>query len=153
MSTSVLLKRSETFQISATKKFSENSTASHLYCDEALLQEHNSCPSEAHSQSAVNLSVQRSGLLKVWRRVRAHLSDGHGAEDVEEDEGAVGVILAKQVTVRQPLDVRQRHEGQLRHDPAIEAENRRTAVSGLHPHFSTITYLDLISSKLGIDSW
>lgn len=82
--------------------------------------------------------------------MEAHLSDGHGAEDVEEDEGAVGVIFAQQVTVRQPLDVRQRHEGQLCHDPAIETEHRRPSV-----HFNpgpqdqpTIKYVDLIGNHL-----
>lgn len=56
----------------------------------------------------------------LWRCNR-YLSDGHGAEDVQEDEGAVGVILAQQVTVRQALDVGQRHERQLGHNSAVKA--------------------------------
>ena len=33
-----------------------------------------------------------------------YLSDGHGAEDVEEDEGAVCEVLTHEVAVRQTLD-------------------------------------------------
>ena len=31
------------------------------------------------------------------------MPDGHGAQDVEEDEGAVGEIVAQQVAVRETL--------------------------------------------------
>lgn len=58
----------------------------------------------------------------MWRR---YLSDGHGAEDVEEDKGAVGVILAQQVAMWKTLDVGQRHERQFGHNSSIEAENNK----------------------------
>lgn len=63
--------------------------------------------------------------VKVGARVGrtdGYLSDGHGAENVEEDEGAVGVVFAQQVAVRQALDVGQRHEGQLGHHAAVKTE-------------------------------
>ena len=31
------------------------------------------------------------------------LPDRHGAEDVQEDKAAVGVVIAQQITVRKPL--------------------------------------------------
>lgn len=37
--------------------------------------------------------------LKQIKLCTTYLSDGHGAEDVEEDEGAVSVILAEQVAM------------------------------------------------------
>lgn len=47
---------------------------------------------------------------KNVRLNRKYLSDGHCAQDVEEDKRAVGVIFAQQITVRQSLDVRQWYE-------------------------------------------
>lgn len=45
-------------------------------------------------------------LLHTCRRQRCtHLPDRHCAEDVEEDEGAVSVILTQKVAVGQTLDV------------------------------------------------
>lgn len=63
--------------------------------------------------------------FRLWKRSFGYLSDGHGAEDVEEDKGAVRVVLAQQVAVRQPLDVRQRHKRQLGHHPSIKAGRKR----------------------------
>lgn len=63
--------------------------------------------------------------LGLWNRSFGYLSDGHGAEDVEEDEGAVRVVLAQQVAVRQPLDVRQRHKRQLGHHSSIKTGRKR----------------------------
>ena len=48
------------------------------------------------------------------------LSDGHGAEDVEEDEAAVGHIIAQQVPVGQALHPVDRCEGQLGHNATIK---------------------------------
>ena len=48
------------------------------------------------------------------------LPDRHGAEDVEEDERTVSVVLAGQVAVRQALDPRDGRERQLGHHPAVE---------------------------------
>ena len=52
----------------------------------------------------------------------AHLSDGHGAEDVEEDEGAVCEVITHEVAVRQTLDQGEGGEGKLRHDMAVKPE-------------------------------
>lgn len=57
-----------------------------------------------------------------------YLSDGHGAEDVKEDKGAVRVILPQQVAVRQPLDVGKGHEWQLGHDSSVKAEQNKWEV-------------------------
>lgn len=48
------------------------------------------------------------------------LPDGHGAEDVEEDEGAVREVLAHEVPVREALHPGDGGEGQLGHDLAVE---------------------------------
>lgn len=63
--------------------------------------------------------------MSSCRKCRGYLSDGHGAEDVEEDKGAVCKILAQQVAVGQPLDVGQRHERQLGNYSSIKAEQKR----------------------------
>ena len=57
------------------------------------------------------------------------LPDRHGAEDVEEDERTVSVVLAGQVAVRQALDPRDGRERQLGHHPAVETSkiNRQTS--------------------------
>ena len=52
----------------------------------------------------------------------AHLSDGHGAEDVEEDEGAVCEVITHEVAVRQTLDQGEGGEGKLCHDMAVKPE-------------------------------
>lgn len=54
-----------------------------------------------------------------------YLSDRHGAEDVEEDKGAVGVVFTQQVAVRQPLNVGQRNKRQFGHNPSIEAARQK----------------------------
>lgn len=80
------------------------------------------------------------------------LSDGHGAEDVEEDEGAVGVVLAQQVAVRQSLDVGQRRERQLGHYSPIKDGVEHSHQSGkaeadgkhgLHPHHRQVSVVVL----------
>ena len=55
---------------------------------------------------------------------QTHLSDGHGAEDVEEDEGAVGDITAHQVAVRDALQQREGLERQLCHHTTIKPRQR-----------------------------
>lgn len=50
----------------------------------------------------------------------AHLSDGHGTEDVEKDEGTVRIIFTREVTMREPLDPGDWHKRKLGHNPAIE---------------------------------
>ena len=53
------------------------------------------------------------------------LSDGHGAEDVDEDEGAVEVVVTHQVPVRQVLQDADGHEGQLGHDATVKTGEKR----------------------------
>ena len=48
------------------------------------------------------------------------LSDGHGAEDVEEDEAAVGHIVTQEIPVAQSLDPVDGGEGELGHHSAVE---------------------------------
>ena len=48
------------------------------------------------------------------------LSDGHGAEDVEEDEAAVGHVIAQQVAVGQALHPVDRCERQLGHNATVK---------------------------------
>ena len=55
-----------------------------------------------------------------------YLSDGHGAEDVEEDEGAVGEVLPQKVAMGQALDVGDGGEGQFGHDPSVKATHNGT---------------------------
>ena len=50
-----------------------------------------------------------------------HLSDGHGAEDVEKDEGAVGVVLTRQVAVGNTLDQGDGGEGKVGHHSPIKS--------------------------------
>lgn len=63
--------------------------------------------------------------------VCVYLSDGHGAEDVEEDEGAVGVILAQQVAMWKSLDVWEGHERQFCHHSSIKAERGKSETEGV----------------------
>lgn len=66
------------------------------------------------------------------------LSDGHSAKDVEEYEGAVSVVLSKEIAVRQTLDIGQGHKGQLGHNPPIKNrvehshQGRKTEANGKH---------------------
>lgn len=66
------------------------------------------------------------------RGVTTHLSDRHGAQNVQEDEGAVCGVVSQQVPMRQPLDVRERREGQLCHHSTVKSgkENKRIAIFG-----------------------
>lgn len=53
------------------------------------------------------------------------MSNRHGAQDVEEDEGTVGVIFTKKVTMRETLDIRQRDEWKFGHNTTIKARMER----------------------------
>lgn len=72
-----------------------------------------------------NFSTRWATTAPPWVCCRSYLSDGHGAEDVEEDKGAVCVILAQQVAMRQALDVGERHEWQPGHDSSVEAKQKK----------------------------
>lgn len=65
-------------------------------------------------------------------RVATHLANGHGAEDVQEDEGTVRGVVPQQVAMRQSLDVGEGRERELRHHSAVKSEKgkQRTAVFG-----------------------
>ena len=46
--------------------------------------------------------------------------DGHGAEDVEEDEAAVGHVVTQEIPVAQSLDPVDGGEGELGHNATIK---------------------------------
>jgi len=48
------------------------------------------------------------------------LANGHGAQNVEEDEGAVRVVIAGKIPVAQTLDPGDGRKGQLGNDTAVE---------------------------------
>ena len=48
------------------------------------------------------------------------LTNGHGAQDVEEDEGAVGHVFARQIAVRNALEPGNGLKGQFGDDAAVE---------------------------------
>ena len=50
-----------------------------------------------------------------------YLANGHGAENVEEDEGAVGKVGAGEVPMGQALDEADRREWQLGNHSSVEA--------------------------------
>ena len=52
-----------------------------------------------------------------------HLSDGHGAENVEEDEGAVCCVTAHEIAVGQILEYGERSERQLSHHMPVKPGN------------------------------
>lgn len=58
--------------------------------------------------------------------VVTHLSDGHGAENIEEDEGTVCGVIAQQVSMRQSLDVGQGSKRELCHHSTIKSEKEKT---------------------------
>jgi len=62
-------------------------------------------------------SRARRGEAKQFLEVG---SDAHGAEEVEEDHGAVGGIVPRQSAVAHPLDERDGREGQLGDGAALE---------------------------------
>lgn len=51
----------------------------------------------------------------------SHLSDAHGAQDVKEDEGAISIVIPKQIAVAEALQPRDGNEGQLGHHTPIKA--------------------------------
>ena len=79
---------------------------------------------------------------------RGYLSDGHGAEDVEEDKGAVCKILAQQVAVGQPLDVGQRHKRQLGHYSSVKAEQKWDNSVRANIHTNTFVLLFIVCCVL-----
>lgn len=74
-----------------------------------------------------SIFVQSHSVKGIDRNLilSCYLSDGHGAEDVEEDKGAVSVIFAQQVAMRQSLDIRKWHERQFGHDSSIKTEEKQ----------------------------
>lgn len=72
-----------------------------------------------------NVFTKLLAIYIFWRCL-GYLSDRHGAQDIQENEGAVSEILSQQVTVRQALDVGQRHKRQLGYDSTVEAEENTT---------------------------
>lgn len=64
-------------------------------------------------------------LLQACKRQWCtHLPDRHCAENVEEDEGAVSVILTQKVAVGQALDVWEGDKRKLCHHSAIKSEKK-----------------------------
>lgn len=58
--------------------------------------------------------------------VATHLANGHGTEDVQEDEGTVRGVIPQQVSMRQSLDVGEGGERELRHHSTIKSEKEKT---------------------------
>lgn len=58
-----------------------------------------------------------------------YLSDGHCAEDVEENKRTVSVVFSQQVTMWQSLNVWERDKWELGHHSAIKAEEKHTVIS------------------------
>ena len=75
-----------------------------------------------HTVCTVSCSLKCRGT----RALAPHLPNGHGTEDVQEDEGAVGAVVPQQVPVRQALDVGERGERQLGHHSAVKSEKEKT---------------------------
>lgn len=50
-----------------------------------------------------------------------YLSNGHGAQNVQEDERAVCVVFSQQIAVRKALDVGQWDKGKFGYDSPIKA--------------------------------
>lgn len=66
-------------------------------------------------------------MLSLLQGKCTHLSDWHGAENVEEDEGAVSVILTQEVAVGETLDVWEGDKWKLCHHSAIKSGKESTA--------------------------
>ncbi len=54
-----------------------------------------------------------------------YLSNWHGAQDVEEDEGTVGVIFTQEVAVWEALDIWQRDKWKFGYNTTIKAEMKK----------------------------
>lgn len=103
------------------------------------------------AQKSSSLFSGRSGWGQTQHFLNV-LSDGHGAEDVEEDEGAVGVVLAQQVAVGKALDVGQWHKGEFGHDSSIKdgvehahqsCKTEANSKHGLHAHHRQVSVVIL----------
>lgn len=55
-----------------------------------------------------------------------HLSNRHGTENIQEDEGAVCGVIPKQIPVGQSLDVGKGGERELCHHSTIKSKKERT---------------------------
>lgn len=75
------------------------------------------------SEHATTLFAGGTGRSKAQHLLDV-LADGHGAQDVQEDERALGVVVSGQVTVAQSLDPGDRSEGETGHDTTIEDAER-----------------------------
>lgn len=56
----------------------------------------------------------------------AHLSNRHGTENIQEDEGTVRGIIPQQVSMGQPLDVGKGGERELCHNSTIKSRKEKT---------------------------
>lgn len=82
-------------------------------------------PSQHYRGVASVSDDRKENWTEQSERVDTHLSDRHGTEDIQEDEGAVCGVIPQQVSVRQSLDVRKRREGELCHHSAIKSKMKR----------------------------
>ena len=81
---------------------------------------HCSYLSNAYSTQHVE---EDEGALRVVL-ISLHLSNAHSTQHVEEDEGALSVVLPRQVPVAHPLQEGDGREGEVRHHSPFEAARR-----------------------------
>ena len=79
----------------------------------------------ARLRAKVRVKLEMS--LTELAKFRTHLSDGHGAEDVEEDEGAVCEVFSHEVAVGQTLQEGEGSEGKLCYHVTVEPADKTQA--------------------------
>lgn len=78
------------------------------------------------TQIDINLGCEskKGGTYEI-DDVGTHLSNWHGTENIQEDEGTVCGVIPKQISVRQSLDIGQGGERELCHHSAIKSKQER----------------------------
>lgn len=82
-----------------------------------------------HSITEVNANLgyeSKEGHTYSIADVVTHLSNRHGAENIQEDEGTVCGVIPQQISMRQPLDVGKGGERKLCHHSTIKSTKEKT---------------------------
>lgn len=120
-----------------------------FYCSRMLDDDFPAIFSDQHLFELTRRRAEDSLLAGGPRRREAEellhiLTDRHGAEDVEKDEGAFGEVVAGEVAVRQSLNPGDRCEGQACDDAAVKdgvehRQQRSEGEAGEEPKIEQLT--------------
>lgn len=79
------------------------------------------------NEAKANLGCEsKEGYVYLIVDTVTHLSNWHGTENIQKDEGTVRGVIPKQVSMRQSLDVGKGGERELCHHSTIKSKKEKT---------------------------